>query len=77
MASFKKKEVATTEDKAQYFLNVYFKDTKVGYLVLDSFDNLVELLKNNPEKATAFIQKCEAKFTIRGESSKKLDLSEI
>lgn len=67
MTEFTTRTNATPADRepADHYVNVYFQDRQIGYLVLDKFVQLVEFLQKDEQNATKLIKNCTATYRER------------
>lgn len=79
MTEFTTRTNATPADRepADHYVNVYFQDRQIGYLVLDKFVQLVEFLQKDEQNATKLIKNCTATYRERGKSTVSFDLSSL
>lgn len=68
---------AADREPADHYVNIYFQDRQIGYLVLDKFTQLVEFLQKDEQNATKLIQNCTATYRERGKSTVSFDLSNL
>lgn len=79
MTEFTTRTNATSADRepADHFVNIYFQDRQIGYIVLDKFTQLIEFMQKDEQNATKLIQKCTATYRERGKTSVSFDLSNL
>ncbi|WP_432481739.1 hypothetical protein [Moraxella sp. ZY200743] len=76
MAKFATTRTQTTADSepAQHYVNIRFQGKQIGYITLDKFPQLVEVMQRNENNATALLQQCEGTYRERSVTSVKFDL---
>lgn len=67
------------KEPADHYLNVYFQGKQIGYLVIDKYPALVEVLQQDESNATKLLQRCEGVYRQRGATSASIefDLSDF
>ena len=82
MATFNTRSAANIDaqaerEPAEHYVNIYFQGKQIGYIVVDKFPELVEVLQADEENATKLLNKCEGTYRQRGVTNVKFDLSDF
>lgn len=64
-------------EPAEHYVNIYFQGKQIGYITVDKFPELVEVLQANEANATKLLGKCEGTYRQRGVTNVKFDLSDF
>lgn len=64
-------------EPAEHYVNIYFQGKQIGYITVDKFPELVEVLQAKEENATKLLHKCEGTYRQRGVTNVKFDLSDF
>lgn len=81
MTTFNTRSAANTNAQAErepadHYVNIYFQSKQIGYITLDKFPDLVEVLQANEANATKLLSQCEGVYRQRGMATPvKFDLS--
>lgn len=82
MTTFNTRSAANTiaqadREPAEHYVNIYFQGKQIGYITVDKFPELVEVLQANEANASKLLSKCEGTYRQRGATSVKFDLSDF